>query len=121
MDVLSDMVVRAKRSAGIDPNTPLESLVYINLHTFSGARIGSVTPPPPTQGMSLSGGELEEGQERIRAGLADRFPHTSRHYQVCTDTFGSIATAFPNGTYALSTSLAYACTCLSHRLIRTRL
>ena len=47
--------------------------------------------------MSLSGGEMEEAQERIVAGLKSSFPNTSKNLHVCTDTFGSIATAFPNG------------------------
>ena len=49
------------------------------------------------QGMSLSGGEMPEAQERIVAGLKETFPNISKDYHVCTDTFGSIATAFPNG------------------------
>ena len=47
--------------------------------------------------MSLSGGEQEEAQKRIVEGLRGSHPHTSRHYHVSTDTFGSIATAFRNG------------------------
>lgn len=46
--------------------------------------------------MALSGGEQQEAQRRIEDGLRDS--HTSIHYHVCTDTYGSIATAFPNGT-----------------------
>ena len=45
------------------------------------------------QGMSLSGGEQLEAQERIITGLTTLHPHTSTHYHVCTDTFGAIATA----------------------------
>ena len=40
---------------------------------------------------------MTEAQERIIAGLKERFPHSSKSFHVCTDTFGSIATAFPNG------------------------
>ena len=40
---------------------------------------------------------MKEAQERIIAGLKSDFPSTSKNYYVCTDTFGSIATAFPNG------------------------
>ena len=40
---------------------------------------------------------MEEAQERIVAGLKSSFPNTSKNLHVCTDTFGSIATAFPNG------------------------
>lgn len=49
------------------------------------------------QGMALSGGELVEAQQRITEGLKKDFPNASKHYYVCTDTFGSIATAFPSG------------------------
>ena len=45
------------------------------------------------QGMSLSGGEQLEAQERIVTGLTTLHPHTSTHYHICTDTFGAIATA----------------------------
>ena len=51
--------------------------------------------------MSLSGGEMAEAQERIIAGLKKSFPKSSKSYYVCTDTFGSIATAFPNGRQAM--------------------
>ncbi len=47
--------------------------------------------------MSLSGGEMPEAQMRIMSGLKKSFPNGSQNYHVCTDTFGSIATAFPNG------------------------
>lgn len=42
---------------------------------------------------------MEEAQERIIAGLKSDYPSTSKNYHVCTDTFGSIATAFPNGKF----------------------
>ena len=47
--------------------------------------------------MALSGGEQEEAQRRIMEGIKSTYPHSSKHYHVCTDTYGSIATAFPNG------------------------
>lgn len=47
--------------------------------------------------MALSGGEMREAQQRIMEGLKKTFPNASMNYHVCTDTFGSIATAFPNG------------------------
>ncbi|MCG8623896.1 MAG: hypothetical protein MJE68_18125, partial [Proteobacteria bacterium] len=47
--------------------------------------------------MSLSGGEVKASQERIITGLKEKYPQTSKSYLVCTDTFGSIATAFPGG------------------------
>ena len=54
------------------------------------------------QGMSLSGGEQAEAQKKIIEGLQTSYAHTSKQYHVCTDTFGSIATAFPNGGSTLS-------------------
>lgn len=50
------------------------------------------------QGMALSGGEQPEIQSEICEKLQQRFPNTSKHYTVQTDTFGSIATAFADGT-----------------------
>ena len=47
--------------------------------------------------MALSGGEQTEAKQRIIEGITSSHPLTARHYHVCTDTFGSIATAFPNG------------------------
>ena len=47
--------------------------------------------------MALSGGEQALAQQRIIEGITSSHPLTARHYHVCTDTFGSIATAFPNG------------------------
>lgn len=38
-----------------------------------------------------------EAQQRIIEELKEHFPNASKSYSVCTDTFGSIATAFPNG------------------------
>lgn len=71
---LGKMIIEAKKNANLDPSIPLESL-----------------------GMALSGGEMLEAQERIADGLKTEFPNASKSYYVCTDTFGSIATAFPNG------------------------
>lgn len=59
--------------------------------------IGFLMHLPNEQGMTLSGGEVRESQERIIAGLKEKYPQTSKSYLVCTDTFGSIATAFPGG------------------------
>ena len=56
---------------------------------------------PDDQGMTLSGGEVPETQERIIAGLKESYPQTSKSYVVCTDTFGSIATALPRGKHCL--------------------
>ena len=40
---------------------------------------------------------MKEAQERIIAGMKEKYLQVSKNYFVCTDTFGSIATAFPNG------------------------
>ena len=40
---------------------------------------------------------MPEAQERIVSGLEASCPDVSKTLHVCTDTFGSIATAFPNG------------------------
>ncbi len=61
--------------------------------------------------MSLSGGELTEAQERIVAGLKEKYPNTSQHYYVCTDTFGSIATAFASGVRARMCVCVCMCVC----------
>ncbi|XP_064383181.1 N-acetyl-D-glucosamine kinase-like [Halichondria panicea] len=90
VDTISDMVSRAKKDAGVDPNTPLITL-----------------------GLSLSGGEMTEAQERIIAGLKDKYPHTSTHYHVCTDTFGSIATAFSSGGMVLISGTGSNCQLLN--------
>ena len=62
---------------------------------FAARGVVSISPPP--QGMALSGGEQKEAQEKIIKGFQERYPNTSRHYCVRTDTFGSIATAFQAG------------------------
>lgn len=87
---ISAMVAEAKRDAGLDPNQPLETL-----------------------GMSLSGGEQPEAQKKIIEGLQTSHAHTSKHYHVCTDTFGSIATAFPNGGMVLISGTGSNCQLLN--------
>ena len=55
--------------------------------------------------MALSGGEQPEIQSEICEKLQQKFPNTSKHYTVQTDTFGSIATAFADGT------VMFMCSC----------
>ena len=50
------------------------------------------------QGMALSGGEQPQIQQKISDELDKQLPKASKHYVVQTDTFGSIATAFSDGT-----------------------
>ena len=69
--------------------------------------------------MSLSGGEVAESQQRIVDGLKQRYPQTSKNYLVCTDTFGSIATAFSGGKcqiLAMPAIHMYSTTHLTHSL-----
>lgn len=84
--VITDLVHQAKEKAGLDPSLPLEAL-----------------------GMSLSGGEQPEGQERIKAGLLSIKPSISNSYHVCTDTFGPIAAAFPSGGMVLISGTGSNC------------
>jgi len=48
-------------------------------------------------GLSLSGCEDDETNEKLKNGLMLRFPDLSEHYYICSDTIGSIATASENG------------------------
>ena len=90
---LATMVVEAKREGGIPQDKSLDSLVGVS----PGQLCQPLSLSTHTQGMALSGGEQEEGQRRIVEGISRSHPHTASHYHVCTDTFGSIATAFPSG------------------------
>lgn len=75
---LNDLTNEAKKKAGIGLDVPLRSL-----------------------GMSLSGADNKESCEQIEAGLKAKYPHLSKHYYICCDTVGSIATAFPHGGVVL--------------------
>lgn len=52
-------------------------------------------------GMSLSGGESEETNQRIIDTLCKNFPNLSKHYVVVSDTVGPIVTASPKGGLVL--------------------
>ena len=50
------------------------------------------------QGLSLSGADQKEAREKISSELLANFPALSEDYHICTDTYGSLATALPRGT-----------------------
>ncbi|XP_011410197.1 PREDICTED: N-acetyl-D-glucosamine kinase-like [Amphimedon queenslandica] len=60
-------------------------------------------------GLSLSGGEQKEGQERIKSGLLSKTPLLSSNVYVTTDTFGPIAAAFPSGGMVLISGTGSNC------------
>ncbi|CAI8047731.1 N-acetyl-D-glucosamine kinase [Geodia barretti] len=84
------MVKKAKTDAGIPQDKPLDSL-----------------------GMALSGGEQAEAQRRIAEGMTSKHPNTASVHHVCTDTFGSIATAFPKGGMVLISGTGSNCQLLN--------
>ena len=51
------------------------------------------------QGLTLSGGEQKNMQQKLIDGLEDKFPSICKpsKYYITTDTYGPVATAFPNG------------------------
>ncbi|CAH1783582.1 unnamed protein product [Owenia fusiformis] len=75
---MNEMVEEVKKAAGLQPETKLKSL-----------------------GMSLSGGDTPECQEKISNGMANKYPGTSEHYKVCNDAIGAMATATPEGGIVL--------------------
>ncbi|XP_062500922.1 N-acetyl-D-glucosamine kinase-like [Corticium candelabrum] len=76
--VVHEMLVDAKKNAGIDPSSPLKSL-----------------------GLTLSGGEKMKFQQEMEGALRRLHPSSSLSYTITTDTFGSIATASPRGGIVL--------------------
>ncbi|PIK61927.1 putative N-acetyl-D-glucosamine kinase [Apostichopus japonicus] len=83
---INNMAVEAKRKAGISEETQLDAL-----------------------GLSLSGGEQEEGQRKVIEGLMSTFPKVSKSYKMCTDTFGAIATSCKAGGVVLITGTGSNC------------
>jgi N-acetylglucosamine kinase len=63
--------------------------------------------------MALSGGEQAEAQRRIAEGITSKHPNTASLYHVSTDTFGSIATAFPKGGMVLISGTGSNCQLLN--------
>lgn len=86
IEVINDMVQRAKVEAGLDPNTPLCSL-----------------------GMSLSGGEQKDAIDNIISQMKKRFPSLSQHYSIINDAIGAIATASNRGGIVLITGTGSNC------------
>lgn len=75
---LNDLTNEAKKKAGLSADAPLRGL-----------------------GISLSGADNDESRIQIETGLLKGYPNLSKHYYVCCDTVGSIATAFPKGGIVL--------------------
>ena len=99
---INDLILRAKEAAGIDPKTQLKCIVSGHLFWALCALLllecsVSVLPLSSCQGLSLSGADQKEAQEKISSELLANFPALSEDYHICTDTYGSLATALPRG------------------------
>jgi len=75
---IRDMVVSCLDKAGLGSDTTLEGL-----------------------GMSLSGCEREETNRSLMENMVKQFPDLSRHYDVCSDTVGTLNTATDAGGIVL--------------------
>ncbi|KAM6949046.1 N-acetyl-D-glucosamine kinase [Aplochiton taeniatus] len=86
IQTINDMVQRAKKEAGLDPDTPLHSL-----------------------GMSLSGGEQKDAIDRLIADIKERFPTLSHNYYITTDAIGAMTTASDRGGVVLISGTGSNC------------
>eukprot|EP00118_Oscarella_pearsei_P026124 m.309444 g.309444 ORF g.309444 m.309444 type:complete len:345 (+) comp46508_c0_seq1:90-1124(+) len=75
---INELVVDAKANAGLNQMDPLRCL-----------------------GATISGGDTDDIRRKIENTVGRLYPSTSRTYKICTDTYGSIATADPGGGVVL--------------------
>jgi len=75
---IRDMVLECLERAGLGPDTSLEGL-----------------------GLSLSGCENEETNRSLMSNMVERWPGLARHYDVCSDTVGTLNTATDAGGIVL--------------------
>ena len=68
-----------------------------------------ISAPSSCQGLSLSGADQLEAQEKISSELLANFPALSEDYHICTDTYGSLATALPRGTVVCGCGRVWVC------------
>lgn len=87
---VNEMVIEAKRSAGIGVNEPLASL-----------------------GLSLSGMEKEEIKKTAISTMFSKYPSCSEKYHMCCDTVGAIATASDKGGIVLISGTGSNCQMLT--------
>ncbi|KAK2572390.1 N-acetyl-D-glucosamine kinase [Acropora cervicornis] len=84
------MVEEAKKAAGIDINKPLASL-----------------------GLSLSGLERQETQQKAVSIMMSQYPNCSNKYHMCCDTVGALATSSNEGGIVLISGTGSNCQMLT--------